>query len=593
MASSPVFTLLTQRSRRSRYFWLALTMVFAVIYGGLALQQAFAGDYVVQDDARQHIFWMQRFLDPALFPNDLIADYFQAAAPIGYAWFYRSFAMLGVAPDLVGKILPFFLGLISVGYGYFLSLEILSLPLAAFISSAILNQALWGSDEISSATPRAFLYPLLIAFLFYLLRQARWRCVLVLVLQAAFYPPIILISVGLLVVRLGQWQKGRFRLSSDWRDYSVVAAGMALILALAFYTGNLSEFGPIVSRAEAQTMPEFQQGGRNAFFRSDIAFWLDGYPGRSGIFHRRTSIPVTSLVGLSLPWLLRSPTKTPLKKLVTPHVRLLGQLLVVSFGLFILAHLLLFELHLPSRYTSHTIRLVLALAAGMVWVFFFEALFQWGDRWSHQSAAGGRSSQRTQLKRLVGQGLPLLFVAAFFVITFFYYPLVLNNYPKAAYNNYAEASELYDFFESQPKGSLVAALASEASNIPSLSGQSVLVSREHGLAYHTAYYQEFRQRVMALLTAQYTSEPAVVSDFIQQYGVDLWLLDHHAFAPNYVSDSKWMRQFQPATDAAAAQITQGQIPVVSQAAETCAVFQHKEWTVLDADCVAQFAQSAS
>lgn len=183
-------------------------MVFAVIYGGLALQQAFASDYVVQDDARQHIFWMQRFLDSELFPDDLIADYFQAAAPIGYEWLYRSLTMLGITPDWVSKVLPFFLGVITVGYGFFLSLEIFPLPLGAFISSALLNQAIWGSDEISSATPRAFLYPLLLAFLYYLLRQVRWRSGLVLVLQAIFYPPIILISVGVLVLRLAQWPKG-------------------------------------------------------------------------------------------------------------------------------------------------------------------------------------------------------------------------------------------------------------------------------------------------------------------------------------------------------------------------------------------------
>jgi len=592
MAASSVFALLTQRTRLSRYFWLGLSMVFAVIYGGLALQQAFASDYVVQDDARQHIFWMQRFLDPALFPNDLIADYFQAAAPIGYEWLYRSLAMVGLTPDFVSKILPFFLGLITVGYGFFLSLEIFPLPCAAFISSALLNQAIWGSDEISSATPRAFLYPLLIAFLFYVLRQARWRGALVLVLQAIFYPPIILIAVGVLGLRLAQWQKGRLQLSTDWRDYGLMAVGMALILALALYTGNLSEFGAIVSRSQAATMPEFQPGGRNAFFRSDMAFWLDGYPGRSGIFHRRTSIPVTSWVGLLLPWFLWSSAKTPLRRLVTPHVRLLGQLLVVSFGLFVLAHLLLFELHLPSRYTSHTIRIVLVLAAGMVWVFLFEALLQWGDRWTRSSTPSGRSPQNRPLKQCLGQGLPLLFVTAFFVATAFYYPLFLNNYPKTAYYNLADSGELYEFFQQQPKDSLIASVSNEASNLPSFAGRSILVSQEHGLAYHTEYYRAFRQRVIDLLTAQYTTDPAIVVDFIQQYGVDFWLLDHHAFAPTYVSDSQWMRQFQPAADQATEQIAQGQVPIVSRAAQSCAVFQRDRWTVLDANCVRQLAQSS-
>ena len=131
-----------------------------------------------------------------------------------------------------------------------------------------------------------------------------------------------------------------------------------------------------------------------------------------------------------------------------------------------------------------------------------------------------------------------------------------------------------------------------ASNIPSFAGRSILVSEEHGLAYHTEYYRQFRQRVLDLLTAQYTTDPAIVVAFIQQYGVDFWLLDHHAFAPTYVSDSKWMRQFQPAADAATAQIAQGQVPIVKQAVEKCSVLQSDRWTVLDADCVLQFAQAA-
>lgn len=49
-------------------FWFSLSMTFAAIYGTLALQKAFSGEYVVQDDARQHVFWMRRFLDPELFP---------------------------------------------------------------------------------------------------------------------------------------------------------------------------------------------------------------------------------------------------------------------------------------------------------------------------------------------------------------------------------------------------------------------------------------------------------------------------------------------------------------------------------------------
>lgn len=68
-------------------FWLSLSFAFAIIYGLIALQKAFSNEYVIQDDARQHVFWMRRFIDPDLFPNDLIADYFQSVAPWGYSTF--------------------------------------------------------------------------------------------------------------------------------------------------------------------------------------------------------------------------------------------------------------------------------------------------------------------------------------------------------------------------------------------------------------------------------------------------------------------------------------------------------------------------
>ena len=56
--------------------WFALSILYAVVCATLALRQAFAGEYVLADDVRQHVFWMFRFIDPKFFPNDPIADYF-------------------------------------------------------------------------------------------------------------------------------------------------------------------------------------------------------------------------------------------------------------------------------------------------------------------------------------------------------------------------------------------------------------------------------------------------------------------------------------------------------------------------------------
>ena len=116
--------------------------------------------YVIQDDARQHIFWMLRFQDPGLFPNDLIADYFQSVAPTGYKFLYWSFNQIGIEPIALSKIVPSFLGLALTSYCFALTLEILPLPFTGFVASLLLNQNLWLQDGLVSGTPKAFALPL-------------------------------------------------------------------------------------------------------------------------------------------------------------------------------------------------------------------------------------------------------------------------------------------------------------------------------------------------------------------------------------------------------------------------------------------------
>jgi len=591
---TPAFRLLIRPSRRNLIIALSLSLAFAIIYGILALQQAFGGEYVVQDDARQHIFWMQRYLDPGAFPNDLIADYFQSAAPLGYDLLYRTLARLGLEPHLVARVLPFFLGLIAAGYGFFLCFEIFPVPLAAFITSAILNQGLWGSDEISSGTPRAFLYPLFLAFSYYLIRRSYGACGLLLILQAVLYPPILLISVGLILLRLVRWEPGKLAWSPHRAEYLLGGLGIATILGLKWYTDGLSDFGPMVSVAQARSLPEFQAGGRNAFFVPGVLYWLHGYPWRSGFLHRAFAIPVTAVFGIFLPLFL-AHTQSPLKRQIRPEIRVLWQMLLVSFGLFFLAHLLLFTLHLPSRYTSHTIRVVLAVAAGIFFTLLFDDVTLRCQTWRRSLPAPAASRPgfvRGGLNQLIRNGLrlvPIGLVTVFFGVTAFYYPLLLQNYPKAGYLNFDDAAPLYEFVADQPQDTLTASLSKQADSLPSFTGRSVLVSREHALAYHTGYYDQMRQRVEALIQAQYTLDPAQVSAFIDRYDIDLWLLDAAAFEANYLAKNRWLRQFQPMTAAAIATLSQSAVPVVQQSIEACTIFQTPQWTVLDATCVGAWA----
>ncbi|NJL84335.1 MAG: hypothetical protein HC890_17960 [Chloroflexaceae bacterium] len=139
--------------------WLALTFVFTGIYGFIGVREAFVSEYFIHDDVRSHVFWMRRFLDPELFPGDIIADYLQSVAPYGYSALYRGMASLGIDPVGFNKILPIFLAFMTTWFCFRLCLRLFPVPAAAFVATVFLNQTLWVTHDLSSGTPRAFIYP--------------------------------------------------------------------------------------------------------------------------------------------------------------------------------------------------------------------------------------------------------------------------------------------------------------------------------------------------------------------------------------------------------------------------------------------------
>ncbi|MCP2732154.1 hypothetical protein NJ959_27365, partial [Symplocastrum sp. BBK-W-15] len=375
-------------------FWLSLSLTFSAIYSYLALGEGFSNPYIVQDDARQHVFWMERFLDSELFPNDLIADYFQSVAPLGYSSLYRIAAEVGINPFIFNKILPSILGAIATYYCFRISLAIFPIPTAAFLAATILNQSIWMKDDLVSATPRGFVYPIFLAFLYYLLRRQVLACLFAIALLGLFYTQYIFIAAGILILRLldllrqslkplpkppllGEGERIDFY--PNRQDYLFYILGLVVsAVVLLFYALNPADFGPVISPTEAKTLPEFWENGRSAFFQDNLwSFFLIGP--RSGLFNVGFVRPATLTLGLLLPVLLRFPNRFPLVKEISHNIKIIPQILLVSIGMFIAAHGLLFKLHLPSRYTEHSWRIIFAIASGIVLTVLLDAILKMGS----------------------------------------------------------------------------------------------------------------------------------------------------------------------------------------------------------------------
>lgn len=555
------------RTHFSVLFWLVLSLGFALYYGGLALLRAFRAEYVVQDDAREYVFWMQQFVDPTILPNDLIAQYFQSITPPGFATLYHLMAIVGIQPLLLSKILPIVLGCVTTLYGFGVCLRIFPIPAAGFISTLLLNQSLWFKDDIASATPRAFVYPLFLAFLYYLLRQNRFVVIAILILQALVYPPLIFISITLLFLRLWRWESGKLRLHRRRVPYialAIVLSGLTLLP----YALSSGEFAPVITRSQAWTMPELHPGGRHPFFDPNPwKFWLIGE--HSGILP--PLLPPLIWVGLFLPWVMRHRSRFRLVQQINPAIAVLSQLVWVSLGLYVAAHAVLLKLFFPTRYTTHTFRIVLAIAAGIVLVVWFDAMLRVCEG----------LLRREQGKSVAWRMALTSAIAAVLV----FYPQISGNFPRTNYR-VATDGTLYQFLQQQPKGTLVASLSDAANNIPTFAQRSILFSKEYALPFHLGYYRQIQQRSLDVIQAQYSPDLTKAQATIQKYGIDFWLLERSTFTPEFLTNATWLASFQPAYTEALTQLQRGTVPALAKLTKRCSVVETEALILLEADCIA-------
>jgi hypothetical protein len=565
LLDTPIFN--SQSQKKSRNFWFLLSCILPLYYGIISLLNAFSHPYLIQDDARQHIFWMHRFIDPTLFPNDIIADYFQTINPVGYEAFYYFMAQLGIEPLLLAKLVPIALGFITSAYCFGVVMQLFPVPIAAFFTTLILNQGLWMRDEIITGTSRAFLYPLFLAFIYYLLKKSFIPGMISIGLQAVFYPPLALVEAGTLVARLVQWEGWNPRLSRDRSQYrfSIIGAGLAIALILSFFP-HLGTFAPMITAAQMQAMPEFGAGGRLGYFNQD--FWQTWISGDSAILPR--FVPPIILLSALFPVFRK---RSSLSHLVSQKITLLRDLLYASLVLFLLAHIFLPRLYFPSRFTGHSFWFVMVILSGIGITLGLEKLRIWIV---HHGVNHGK------VKAAIA--LTTIFALANLLI-----PIVPSVFLKGQSQIIGGAPKIYQFFAQQPKDILIASLAEEVDNIPAFSKRSILVSKEYALPFHLGYYNQIRQRAIDMINAQYSPSLLDLQAFIKKYKIDFFLIDRNAFQPEAILNNpglkNWLMQFQPATNKAIARLQRKEELAIASLIKPCTVLKANNLSVLKAECI--------
>lgn len=564
--------------------WFTLSLTYAALCGSLWLHQAFSSEYVAQDDARQQVFWMRQFLDPELFSNDLIADYFQSIAPKGWSALYRIMATLGIDPIFFSKILPFPLILLTTAYCFLVCIQILPVPATGFIASVLLNQYFLVGADMTSGTPRDFVYLLYLSFFYYLIRRSVLPCLGVIFLTGLFYPTSIFIQSVLLILRLVIWNRGHLTFSRNRLDYLLCGSGLGIaFLVLLPYALSSSEFGPTITLIQANAMPDalITMTGKTFLDRSHGKLWLLGemglIPGRPFQWPLVAPYPPLIFTGILLPILLRYSSYFPLAQRITRNVLILPQALLASYCMFFISHAILFKLHYPGRYTGRIFWIVLALAAALVVTVVLDTILPWLQR-----------QRQTWFYPLLSISTVLLFAVA--VVCPPVYAMKFTNafrYPRYPQSGYAQGTipQVYEFFLDQPKDSVIASLSPESQNIPTFAKRSILVSKKYAIPFHLGYYRQIRQRIFDQIRAQYSPSLPEVQDFIRKYKVDFWLIYRPELTLDYLMKNKWLNAFKPVTPEAIVKLKQGKTPALAKIMNRCSVLDTEDYMVVPTDCI--------
>ena len=535
-------------------FWLALTIAVSLGFALRASRPALVNPLVIHDDVRQHVFWVPRLHNPSLFAGDWIADYYQAQAPAGYLAVYW-LVTLGVDAVLASKLLPLVLTIVLAAAGFALGWALWRRAEAAALGSILLAWSAWHYDDVASATPRAYALPLLTIQLAALASGRWWMALAVLPIQALLYP----LGCALGVVTLGLWivcrglspdghggaercgeSGGRNELRPYWRravehgplspweraGVRVLELGAVTLVALAMVgLGQLDvgRYGPTVSAAEARRMPEFQQGGRAAYFVADwYEFWIES--SRSGFALKPRDTLLEDLPALTIPfvltivlgaWLLAGRIGWVARPGVPPSGGLLLIVLGGSLLLFVAAHLLLFALYLPARHVQFSLPLVWALAGGLCWVLLGDRLAGW---------LGGRLTPtwRARLRSTAGlsgaEAIGLVGVAL----------LALHAPPPGDFYVVGRQPAIYAYLRQTPPDTLVGALPADSNILPMLGQRPILTSFEHALPYQPVYYEPLRERTEQFRAAYYAPTLSPLIDVLDEHGVDVVIADTEA-----------------------------------------------------------------
>lgn len=460
---------------------------------------------VVNDDVRQQLFWMRRWIVPQLYPPDILGDYSRCYVPWGVQAVYRLGALV-LDPLYFSKFVAVALLTALGGLVFLIACRLKGRTFAWMVLAGFWLMPAF-IENISGGLARAFAAPLLALFLYAQMSRSRLLALFALCAQALFIPYILPICLGAAALHYSAWKLGLVQspplLHSIW---DVLAALGTISLVLLWQAGmTKADFGPLPWASEISGRPEFGDMGRFAILPVPSALWE--------IFGRPWSVLAPFRDGGTTAGILCSVLLFPLMALGArridwrtegPHLLAAGFLFAASLLLYFTAKLLLLKLFIPSRYIEYTTSIIYCVGVP----FLLSPLL-------------------LPVLKKCSQRIAVALLASVFIVG------AVRLHGRELYD-YSKGKALYETVRQTPYNALFAGYPELMDNVLTFGQRNVYASFELAHPWSTGYWKVMGPRLEKMLRAYYASTPEEIRRFCIEEGVDYLVVDRRHFVPDYM-----------------------------------------------------------
>jgi hypothetical protein len=510
---------------RTIHFLYAMAATAAVFV--FAHWDGLTDPYIVRDDVRQQVFWMQQWQDPELYQDDLLTAYARNYVPWGIKALYWAGSHV-MNPVQFTKVVTAVLFLVTAAFLFGLGTAFQDELVPLFVVCLFLFFGAF-MRKISGGLSQSFAFPCLAAYLFFLSRNMLVGTGLVILLLSLVNPYMFLLCLGTHTIYVLTHAYGKALVSrvgltglipepAEYRFATIgfavctilVAAGCAIMLGQYAATQS-TEFGRLITRHDMMGNLEYTAQGRYELLPIPSLLYELYQPWIFNLPFIQWGQPAGWIfVIIGVPVLVYGATRKAGTVDLTGF-SVFAYLGVASLLLYVAACVLFFRLFVPRRYVEFSLVVFYCVACAVC--------------------------LRMALSSLVSDRVAFPVVTSLLVVL-----AALRLYTVGLYD-FSDQARLYRFLESTPRTSLIAGHPELMDNVLTFSRRKAFVTYELSHTWYTRYWDTIKGRTYDFFRAYYASDPEVVREFCRKNHIDYLVVRDDDFSAKTLKKGKFY--FEP------------------------------------------------